>query len=115
MIGGVIGAVTGLHFRSVGSLGDNTTIGISNGVLSSMTGEIPANWFGNFVEVSVCPSDANGDGVINVLGMTKVARIILQMDPETPGADANQDRVVSVLDMTKIARIILLLGTNPCP
>ncbi len=62
-----------------------------------------------------CPGDANGDGVINVLDMTKVARIILQMDPSTPGADANQDGVVNVLDMTKIARIILQLDPHPCP
>lgn len=51
--------------------------------------------------------DANGDGVVNVLDMTKVALIILQIDPETPGADANLDGVINVLDMTKIARIIL--------
>ena len=39
--------------------------------------------------------------------MTKVARIILLLDAETPGADANLDGVVNVLDITKIARIIL--------
>lgn len=53
------------------------------------------------------PGDANGDGEINALDMTRVARIILEMDPLTPGADANQDGTVNILDMTKIARIIL--------
>jgi len=53
--------------------------------------------------------DANGDGNINVLDMTKVARIILLLDSQTPGADANEDGSINVLDMTKIARIILLL------
>ncbi len=53
------------------------------------------------------PGDANGDGSIDVLDMTKVARIILLLDERTSGADANQDGRVSVLDMTKIARIIL--------
>jgi len=104
-----------LHFHVIGSLGDSTAIELSNGALSGIAGEIPANWVGDFVEVSVCPGDANGDRVINVLDMTKVARIILQMDPETPGADANQDGVVNVLDTTKIARIILLLDPHPCP
>ena len=37
------------------------------------------------------------------------ARIILMLDAETPGADANQDGEINVLDMTKIARIILML------
>jgi len=69
----------------------------------------------SFATSSACPGDADGDGVINVLDMSKVARIVLQMDPETPGADANQDGVVNVLDMTKIARIILLLDPHPCP
>jgi hypothetical protein len=71
------------------------------------------NWtstvhLGPFITMTL-PGDANSDGEINVLDMTKVARIILLMDPETPGADANQDGVVNVLDMTKIARMILLL------
>ncbi len=55
-------------------------------------------------------ADANGDGVINVLDMTEVAREILKLDTITPGADANLDGAVDVLDMTKIARIILLLN-----
>jgi len=36
-----------------------------------------------------------------------VARIIIGLDDETPGADANGDGVVNVLDITKIARIII--------
>lgn len=53
------------------------------------------------------PGDANGDGIVNVLDMTKTARIILEFDEETPGADANEDSVVNVLDITRIALIIL--------
>ena len=56
---------------------------------------------------TVLLGDANDDGNINVLDMTKVARIILLLDAETAGADANLDGVVNVLDITKIARIIL--------
>ena len=53
--------------------------------------------------------DANGNGDVNILDMTKVARIILQLDAETIGADADLDGVVNVLDLTKVVRIILML------
>jgi hypothetical protein len=62
------------------------------------------------VETSgVIPGDANGDGVVNALDITKVERIIAMLDAETPGADANQDGVVNALDITKVERIIALL------
>ena len=57
----------------------------------------------------VLAGDANGDGSVNDLDITKVARMILLLDAQIPGADANQDGVVNVLDMTKVARIILML------
>jgi Cadherin-like beta sandwich domain/Uncharacterised protein conserved in bacteria (DUF2194)/Divergent InlB B-repeat domain/Dockerin type I domain len=60
----------------------------------------------------VIPGDANGDGVVNILDMTKCAREILGLDPLTPGADANGDGNVNVLDMTKIVRIILGLDSQ---
>ena len=55
------------------------------------------------------PGDANDDDVVNIFDMTKVARIILELDDPTPGADANQDGSINIFDMTKIARIILEL------
>jgi len=55
----------------------------------------------------VAPGDANGDGVVNSLDITKVERIIVGLDAETPGADANQDGVVNSLDITKVERIIV--------
>jgi hypothetical protein len=55
------------------------------------------------------PGDANEDDVVNIFDMTKVARIILELDDPTPGADANQDGSINIFDMTKIARIILEL------
>jgi hypothetical protein len=57
----------------------------------------------------VDPGDANGDGVVNALDITKVERIIAMLDAETPGADANEDGFVNALDITKIERIIALL------
>jgi len=58
---------------------------------------------------TVYAGDANGDGVVNALDITKVERIIATLDAETPGADANQDGVVNALDITKVERIIALL------
>jgi len=52
------------------------------------------------------PGDANGDGTVNVLDITRVERVITALDPETSGSDANQDGVINVLDITRIERII---------
>jgi len=60
-------------------------------------------------ESGVIPGDANGDGVVDILDVTKTERIIVMLDAETPGADANGDGVVDILDVTKIERIIALL------
>jgi hypothetical protein len=57
-------------------------------------------------ESAVDPGDANGDGVVDILDVTKTERIIAGLDAETPGADANEDGVVNALDITKIERII---------
>jgi len=61
----------------------------------------------SFTTTEVIPGDADGKGVINVLDITKVARRIVGLGTETPGADANEDGVVNVLDITKVARIIV--------
>jgi len=104
------GSLAVLHFHAVGTLGSSTDITITNGILSNMAAEeIPATWIGDTVEISVIPGDADGNGTVNVLDMTKVARIILMLDEPTPGADADQNGQINVLDMTKIARIILML------
>jgi len=55
---------------------------------------------------SVTPGDANGDGSVNALDITKVERIIAGLDTETSGADANQDGNVNALDITKVERLI---------
>jgi len=54
----------------------------------------------------VIPGDANGDGSVNALDITKVERIIAGMDAETPGADANEDGSVNALDITMVEIII---------
>ncbi|MFC2019341.1 dockerin type I domain-containing protein [Chloroflexota bacterium] len=52
------------------------------------------------------PGDANGDGKLDALDITKVERIVAGLDTETPGADANQDGSYNALDITKVERII---------
>ena len=59
---------------------------------------------------SVLPGDANSDGSVNALDITKVERIIGGLDAQTLGADANQDGNINALDITKVERIIAGLG-----
>lgn len=55
------------------------------------------------------PGDADGDGDVDMADVNRVERIILELDPETPGADANQDGDVDLGDVTKI-EIIIIIG-----
>jgi len=57
--------------------------------------------------VTFIPGDADGDGDVDVFDLVNVKRIILGLDPPTPGADANVDGHVDVFDLAKIKRIIL--------
>jgi hypothetical protein len=54
----------------------------------------------------VLPGDANDDSVVDILDVTAVERIIVELDAPTPGADANQDGNINSLDITKTERII---------
>jgi len=60
----------------------------------------------SFTIQPTAPGDANGDGTVNVLDITRVERVITALDPETPGSDANGDGVINVLDITRIERLI---------
>jgi len=54
----------------------------------------------------VTPGDGNGDGAVNALDITKVERVIVALDAETPGSDANGDGNINAMDITKIEMII---------
>jgi hypothetical protein len=54
----------------------------------------------------VTPGDGNGDGAVNALDITKVERVIVALDTETPGSDANGDGNINAMDITKIEMII---------
>jgi len=55
---------------------------------------------------TVLPGDANGDGKVNAVDITKVERIIVKLDPETPGANAYQDGVIDSSDITAVEMLI---------
>jgi len=69
----------------------------------------PYTWSFTTRTLECIPGDANEDGSVNALDITKVERIIALLDPETCGADANEDGSVNALDITKVERIIALL------
>jgi len=96
-----------LNFHVIGAEGTSSTITLSSGMLGDNTAtEIPATWVGDSIDVTaVLPGDANGDGNVNALDITKVERIVAGLDAETPGADANQDGNINSLDITKTERI----------
>ena len=51
--------------------------------------------------------DANKDGSVNSLDITKLERIIVGLDEPTPGADANEDGNMDALDITRVELIIM--------
>ena len=57
-------------------------------------------------DTQVTPGDGNGDGAVNALDITKVERVIVALDAETPGSDANGDGNINAMDITKIEMII---------
>jgi len=96
-------------FTPGANLGGNTayTATLSAAITDVIGNPLAAEYSWDFTTVStVTPGDANGDGSVNALDITKVERIIAGLDTETAGADANQDGSVNALDITKVERII---------
>ena len=96
-------------FTPSAALAENTTYtAILSTVITDAAGNpLAAQYSWSFITVqTVIPGDANGDGNVNALDITKVERIIAGLDAQTPGADANQDGNVNALDITKVERII---------
>ena len=101
------GYVAEIHLHVIGSGGNTSAISFSNGILrDSAVNQIPASWSGGSVIVYKV-GDANGDGIVNALDITKVKRIIIGIDSYIPGADANLDGNVNELDITRIELIML--------
>ncbi len=95
-------------FTPSANLAANTTYTATlSTAITDVAGNPLAEYSWSFTTVTVTPGDANGDGVVNALDITKVERIIVGLDAETPGADANQDGNINALDITKVERIIV--------
>jgi len=102
------GYIVELQFHVVGSDSSPTEINFSNGVFNDInSNQIPATWTGK-ARIGVYKSgDANDDGSINSLDITKLERIIIGLDDRTLGADANSDGNVNALDITKVELVIM--------
>jgi len=75
----------------------------SDVILTDSDGEhLPHHFFGGLVIPSqIGPEDVNGDGVINILDLVKVAARFGQASDGTE--DVNRDGVVNVVDLVKVA------------
>ena len=103
------GYLATITFNVIGAVGSNSDVTSSSEILSDDGALlIPSNWTGASVKVvNVLSGDANGDGAVNALDITKIKRIIVRLDPAAPGADANGDGAYNALDLTKTKRIIV--------
>jgi Cohesin domain/Dockerin type I domain len=102
------GYIAELHFHVIGSDSSSSEINFSNGVFNDINAnQIPATWTGK-AGIGVYKSgDANDDGSVNNLDITKLERIIIGSDDRTPGADANGDGNVNALDITKVELVMM--------
>jgi len=103
------GTLAVLNFTFIGNSGENSTITLDITMLSDKdANEIYANWFGDLVAATALVGDANGDGSLNALDITKIELIVAgdPDHPETPGADANEDGNIDALDITKVELLV---------
>jgi hypothetical protein len=112
-VSGSVSYNSGTHvatFTPSANLAEGTTYTatLSTAITDAVSNPLASDYSWSFTTTgsAVTPGDANGDGSVNALDITKVERIIAGLDAQTPGADANQDGNVNALDITKVERII---------
>jgi len=92
-------------FTPTAKLDSNTIYTATLSTAITSAGGIPLASAYSWSFTTVYAGDANGDGVVDALDITKVERIVAGLDAQTPGADANQDGNINALDITKTERI----------
>jgi len=101
------GYVAELHFHVIGSNSSSSEINFSNGVFNDINAnQMPATWSGKASIRVYKLGDADDDGSVNNLDITKLERIIIGLDDRTPGADANGDGNINALDITKVELVM---------
>ncbi len=102
------GYIAELHFHVIGPNSSSSEISFSNGVFNDINAnQIPATWSGKPGIEVYKSGDANDDGSVNSLDITKVERIIIGLDDQTQGADANSDGKVNALDITRVEMVMM--------
>ena len=102
------GYIAELHFHVIGSNSSSSEINFSNGVFNDInSNQVPATWTGKASIRVYKLGDADDDGSVNNLDITKLERIIIGLDDRTPGADANGDGNVNALDITKVELVMM--------
>ena len=104
------GELLRVYFRTVGALNTQATFTLASVLLGdTLANAIPSQIVGLplTVDVNCIPGDANGDGSVDNLDITKIERIIAGWDPVPAGGcvDANQDGAENVLDITATERL----------
>jgi hypothetical protein len=101
------GTIAVLTFQVIAE-GDSI-LDINDGLISDLDGqEIAATWVDGFVEVvAYIPGDLDGNGAINVLDLTILVNVILQIEAQIPAADVNGDGAINVVDLTALVNMIL--------
>ncbi|MFH0767968.1 MAG: matrixin family metalloprotease [Chloroflexota bacterium] len=85
--------------------GDITSTDNSTSIVMNSNKVVTANF--DRVVAPNDPGDANGDGKLNILDVTKIELIIAGLNAPTPGADANQDTKINAVDITKVEMMIV--------
>ncbi|NQU10660.1 hypothetical protein HQ590_07720 [bacterium] len=115
-----VGTLATLNFTFVGVSGEQSTLALSGGSLSDNTAAaVNAQWVNPTAPVAatLVVGDANGDGNLNALDITKIELDIANgrgvwtaPSPGTteaaPGADANIDGAINSLDITRIELLV---------
>lgn len=87
-----------------GGYGDICELTFSNNCAiseySPELGEQPATWTGITLAINSCRGDANEDGALNAIDITKLERQIVGLDALSSNSDVNQDGKVNAIDIT---------------